>query len=136
MGMGYMGDIPVPHGCFSRAGYAVGSEPACPQAPAQAGDLGAITRRIHLPRWKSLRAHRKSSDLPSGDSLWEGIVSHRKRYSSHFPSLPRAVGDRERADPWMLSGRALLALGSPTWQVSSITRLGAWAMLCISAIAL
>lgn len=52
---------------------------------------GAVTWRIHLPCWKSLRAHRKSSDLPSGDSLCERIVSHRKHYSSHFPSLPHVV---------------------------------------------
>lgn len=52
---------------------------------------GAVTWRIHLPCWKSLRAHRKSSDLPSGDSLCEGVVSHRKHYSSDFPSLPHVV---------------------------------------------
>lgn len=83
---------------------------------------------IPLLRWKSLGAHRKSSDLPSGDSLCEGIVSHRKRYSSHFPSLPCVVWDQERANPWMLSCGALSVLGWTTWRVSSIARLGCASM--------
>lgn len=76
----------------------VGS-PAVQDSPCLSPASSAITQRVSLPCWKSLRACRKRSDVPSGDSLCEGIVSHRKPYGSQFLVLPHLrPGEGESKD--------------------------------------